>query len=96
MKEYGLIGYPLSHSFSETYFADKFKREGINDCKYSLFPLPDITDLEELIKRVQPEGLTVTTPYKLSVMDYLDELDQSAKAVGAVNTIFFWRQAHRI
>ncbi|WKN32859.1 shikimate dehydrogenase [Porifericola rhodea] len=87
---YGLIGYRLSHSFSRKYFSDKFQREHISNAEYGLFELEDIQELPELLEE-QPEirGLNVTIPYKQQVMRYLDELDGSAKKVGAVNTIKF-------
>ncbi len=88
MHTYGLIGFPLSHSFSKKYFSDKFEREGIPDTAYDLYPLESIEDLPELI-RTTPDllGLNVTIPYKETVISYLDMLDDTAKAVGAVNTI---------
>lgn len=88
MKLYGLIGYPLTHSFSEKYFSEKFQKQNITDSTYKLFPLSSIHELTALIK-VNPDlcGLNVTIPYKESVMPFLDELDQTAKEVGAVNCI---------
>lgn len=87
----GLIGYPLSHSFSEGYFTEKFAREGISDrfC-YETHPLAQITELPALIAR-KPGllGLNVTIPYKEAVLPYLDELDPAAAEIGAVNTIHF-------
>jgi shikimate dehydrogenase len=95
MKQYGLIGYPLAHSFSENYFKDKFRREKINDCVYNLFPLKHINQLPEFINE-NPSlcGLNVTVPYKESVIRHLDELDEQAKKVGAVNCIKISRQHH--
>ena len=85
---YGLIGYPLSHSFSKKYFGDKFEREGITDCFYELFPIERIEDLPALINSLPNlRGLNVTIPYKEQVVSYLDELDESAKGVMAVNVI---------
>lgn len=85
---FGLIGYPLSHSFSKRYFTEKFEREGLPGCRYELFPLPDVDQLPSLLIE-QPHlcGLNVTIPYKERVIPYLDELDPGAAAVGAVNTI---------
>ena len=84
----GLLGYPLGHSFSQRYFTEKFEREGISGYRYELFPLPDITLFPELIA-VHPDlrGLNVTVPHKVTVMRYLDEIDDTARAVGAVNVI---------
>ena len=85
---YGLIGYPLSHSFSKHYFTEKFEREGIVQTAYELFPIEDITQLPMVVAS-QPNlrGLNVTIPYKQSVLPYLQELDESAATIGAVNTI---------
>lgn len=89
MRRYGLIGFPLAHSFSKRYFTDKFQREGIQDASYDLFPLEDIAQLADLIQQYGEElrGLNVTIPHKQSVISFLDELDTTAEAVGAVNTI---------
>jgi shikimate dehydrogenase len=88
MHLYGLIGFPLSHSFSQRYFTGKFEREGLLDCRYELFPLENIAALPALLAS-HPElrGLNVTIPYKTAVIPYLDALDATAEAVGAVNTI---------
>lgn len=87
-KLYGLIGYPLSHSFSKRYFGEKFERENIFDCSYELFPLEKIEELEPLLKTENLVGLNVTIPYKLDVIPYLDDLDpRTAARIGAVNTI---------
>ena len=90
MRLFGLIGFPLSHSFSEKYFAEKFQKEKISDAEYKLFPLEKIKLLPELISS-HPDlrGLNVTIPYKEKVIPYFDELDETAKAVGAVNTVKF-------
>src|SRR5690606_15755775 len=86
-KVFGLVGYPLQHSFSPQYFKNKFLREGLSDFEYQLFPLDSIGKLPELIKEKFPSGLQVTIPYKEAVIDLLDEVDEEAKAIGAVNTI---------
>lgn len=87
MKILGLIGYPLSHSFSKKYFTEKFEKENIKGWQYELFPLKNIEDLPDLLKN-NPSivGLNVTIPYKEAVIPYLNEVDESA-AFGAVNTI---------
>ena len=84
---YGLIGYPLSHSFSPAYFKNKFEKEGI-DASYTAFPLPSVSDFPVLLNE-HPEliGLNVTIPHKETVIPYLDVLHEDAKAVGAVNCI---------
>ena len=87
-KLFGLIGYPLSHSFSKKYFSHKFEQEGIHDCYYELFPLEDITLFPQLIKNFSNlKGLNVTIPYKQAVIPYLNHIDEGARTVGAVNTI---------
>ncbi|MGB0931701.1 MAG: shikimate dehydrogenase family protein [Chitinophagales bacterium] len=88
MRIFGLIGYPLSHTFSPTYFNEKFFREGIEGCNYHAFPLQNIADFENLIKNTPNlQGLNVTIPYKEAVLPLLDEISEEAREVGAVNTI---------
>lgn len=85
---YGLIGYPLSHSFSKSYFAQKFENEGITNSYYETFPIEKIESfLTTLRSYPNLKGLNVTIPYKESVIGYLNYLDESARAVGAVNCI---------
>lgn len=93
MKQYGLLGYPLSHSFSKGYFTERFRKEGI-DAVYENFALPDITQFPSLLL-ASPllVGMNVTIPYKQAVMAYLDALDPEAEAVGAVNVIRIERLA---
>ena len=88
MKQYGLIGYPLSHSFSKQYFTDKFKREMIPASEYHIFPIEHISELPALLK-ANPDlcGLNVTVPHKISVLKYLDWIEADAKTAGAVNCI---------
>lgn len=89
MRRFGLIGYPLSHSFSERYFGEKFAREGLADTHcYQLFPLASIAEFPALIA-AHPDlaGLNVTIPYKSAVLPYLQGLSADAAAIGAVNTI---------
>lgn len=88
MRVFGLIGFPLSHSFSKKYFSEKFEREGIKNARYELFEIPDISNFPELIHQQSDlVGLNVTIPYKQQVMPYLDGLEESAEKVGAVNVI---------
>ncbi|NVJ48277.1 MAG: shikimate dehydrogenase, partial [Cytophagia bacterium] len=76
MKRFGLIGYPLGHSFSKKYFTEKFEKEEIEDCEYDLYPLEDIEELPDLIKSEKELiGLNVTIPYKQQVIRFLDEID---------------------
>ena len=88
MKKFGLIGFPLGHSFSKKYFTEKFEREGLKDHAYELFPMENISDIEQLLKN-NPDlcGLNVTIPHKIGVMFYLDKVDKDAKAIDAVNCI---------
>ena len=87
MTTYGLIGYPLGHSFSRKFFTEKFEKEGI-DAQYLNFEIPSIEEFPEIIKN-NPElrGLNVTIPYKQQVMQYLDDISEEAKAIGAVNVV---------
>jgi shikimate dehydrogenase len=88
MKIYGLIGYPLSHSFSATYFNDKFHIEKIDGCLYLNFPIETIEELTQLVSEYKDlKGLNVTIPYKEQVIKYLDKIDDTARSIGAVNTI---------
>ncbi len=87
MNQYGLIGYPLGHSFSVGYFNEKFKAEHI-DAEYLNFEIPSIDRFMEVVEE-HPNlcGLNVTIPYKQQVIPFLDELDKTAAAIGAVNVI---------
>lgn len=86
MRHFGIIGYPLVQSFSAKYFNEKFSREAI-DAEYSLYPLKELTAerMNELLDRL--DGMNVTMPYKQAVIPYLDRLDATAAAVGAVNVV---------
>lgn len=87
MKIYGLIGNPVSHSFSEKYFMEKFENENIQ-AKYKLFHLEKLSDFEKLLKKEKNlQGLNVTLPYKEKIIPLLDEIDPQAEKIGAVNTI---------
>lgn len=88
MKKIGLIGFPLSHSFSATYFKAKFGKENIVDWEYKNYPIEKINLLTELIaENKQLKGLNVTIPYKEQVLPFLNEIDEEAKKIGAVNTL---------
>ena len=88
MKLYGLIGYPLGHSFSKKYFTDKFQKEGLQDCNYELFPIPSIQDLPSVIySNPTLKGLNVTIPYKEQVLEYITETTSAVKEIGAANAI---------
>lgn len=87
MKKFGLIGYPLGHSFSKNFFNEKFHSENI-DAEYLNFEIADIKELPKvLLSNPGLKGLNVTIPYKEQVIPYLNELDPDAAAIGAVNVI---------
>lgn len=85
-RKFGLIGYPLTHSFSPGYFKTKFELEHIIDCRYDLYPLESIDEVSALFKSGL-SGINVTIPYKEEVMHYLTHLSDEAREIGAVNTI---------
>ncbi|MBO7471623.1 MAG: shikimate dehydrogenase, partial [Bacteroidaceae bacterium] len=87
MDKYGIIGFPLGHSFSKGFFTEKFARESI-DAQYLNFEIPDATMLKDVL-RENPElrGLNVTLPHKQAVIPLLDELSDEAREIGAVNVI---------
>ena len=87
-KIYGLIGFPLTHSWSQKYFEKKFHDAGLSKCTYKLFPLSDISDLPSLVDSMSNLcGLNVTIPYKEAVIPYLHSIDTKAREIGAINTI---------
>lgn len=88
MREFGLIGFPLGHSFSKKYFTEKFEKAGIKDCNYELYPIEHIDQLDQIIdSNPALEGLNVTIPHKETVIALLDELSPEAAEIGAVNCI---------
>lgn len=87
MKVYGLIGHPLSHSFSKKYFDDKFEKLGIKNCTYELFDLKTIEEINEIKSNIDLHGFNVTIPYKEDIIPYMDDLDETAEMVGAVNVV---------
>jgi shikimate dehydrogenase len=97
MRKYGLIGYPLGHSFSKKYFTEKFHNENISDCSYENFPLESISGLQRLIVE-EPEllGLNVTIPYKSDVIRFLNKISPEAEEIGAVNVIKLTRHAETV
>lgn len=97
MTEYGLIGFPLTHSFSKKYFTEKFKKESIHNAGYSLFEIPQITALPALLENNKNlYGLSVTIPYKETVIPFLDSISPEAAQIGAVNCIKIQRELDRI
>lgn len=87
MIKYGLIGYPLSHSFSKKYFEDKFERELLNS-RFELYPIQHLQQLPALL-RAEPllQGLAVTIPHKQDILKHLDAISSEANEIGAVNCI---------
>ena len=90
MRQFGLIGYPLSHSFSQQFFTNKFREEAITDCVYDNFPLENIDALRAVLdQHPNLAGLNVTIPYKEKVIAYLDHQGDVVKKIGACNCIKF-------
>ena len=88
MRLFGLIGYPLSHSFSQHFFTEKFEKEGIKECKYLNFPIRSIEELRSVINENPGlEGINITIPYKEQIIPFLDEASEIVKQVGACNCI---------
>ena len=96
MDKYGLIGYPLGHSFSISYFNQKFADENI-DAEYVNFEIPSIDDLQEILD-TNPDllGLNVTIPYKEKVIPFLDSISPEAQAIGAVNVIRIKHEGRKV
>lgn len=87
MRKYGLIGYPLTHSFSQKFFTEKFERENIRDTTYSNFPLTAIEELRPVLADPSLRGLNVTIPYKEQVLPFLHTMNEIVSAIGACNCI---------
>ncbi len=88
MRRFGLIGFPLNHSFSPGYFSKKFADEGLHDCVYESYPLTSINELRQLLEKHKDlEGLNVTIPYKKKVIRFLDEGSDEVKQMVACNCI---------
>ncbi len=88
MNLYGLIGYPLGHSFSKQYFTEKFLSENLNNCQFEAFPIASINEFPALLKTNKNlKGLSVTIPYKEAVLNFVDEVSEEVKFIGATNSI---------
>jgi len=87
MRKFGLIGYPLSHSFSQKYFTDKFQQLGITDCRYELCPIGDIAGLSAILQDPELCGLNVTIPYKQAVIPFLHGMNAIVEEIRACNCI---------
>jgi shikimate dehydrogenase len=96
MRLFGIIGFPLGHSFSQSYFTEKFAKENLADHNYYKFELSSIDQLPALIEKEKELcGFNVTIPYKIQVIRYLDEVDETAGEIGAVNTVRVTRRGGR-
>jgi shikimate dehydrogenase len=94
---YGLIGYPLSHSGSGSWFAEKLRKEGKHSYRYLNFPLSSLDEFPILFRKHPGlKGLNVTIPYKEKIIPWLEELDPKAEKIGAVNTILIYRERGNI
>ena len=88
MRKFGLIGYPLSHSFSKKYFTDKFEREGLVECQFENFPIEFLDEFKNLLQQYPDlAGLSVTIPYKESIIPFLDEVSEIVNKIKACNCI---------
>ncbi len=87
MRKLGLIGFPLTYSFSEPYFQEKFFKEGISDCQYQNYPIQDVKTIKLLLEKENLSGFNVTIPHKENIITFLDELSIEANEIGAVNTV---------
>ena len=88
MRVFGIIGYPLDHSFSQKYFSEKFQREGILDCKYETYPIKSIDELELVLRQEsQLEGLNITIPHKQSILSFLDDSTNIPFGLNACNCV---------
>ena len=87
MKKYGLIGRNISYSFSGRYFTEKWEREGVEDCSYTIYDIEKVEDIKKILEDKEIKGLNVTIPYKVEVMSLLDDISAEAREIGAVNTI---------
>lgn len=97
MRKYGLIGYPLGHSFSKKYFEEKFARENIKGCAYENFQIKSITEFPVLLNK-NPDlcGLNVTIPYKTEILKYVDFIDDDVEQIGAANVLKIRRESGKI
>ncbi|MEE4176795.1 MAG: shikimate dehydrogenase [Bacteroides sp.] len=97
MRIFGLIGYPLGHSWSARFFNEKFRRENITDAVYKNFPIESIEELPALLE-FEPElaGLNVTIPYKEEVINFLNAIEKTALEIDAVNTIRIIRKENKL
>jgi shikimate dehydrogenase len=88
MRLFGIIGFPLGHSFSKQYFTNKFEKEGLTDCFYNMYPIEDVANIEDIIKNnPHLKGLNVTIPHKVHVLNFLTDVSNIPTALKACNCI---------
>lgn len=87
MRKFGLIGCPLGHSWSKRWFDAMFAQQGLNDCCFNLYELPNLNNFRHWVESEELRGFSVTIPYKEQIIPFLDELDEAAAAIGAVNSV---------
>src|SRR5436309_12111740 len=88
MRLYGLIGFPLSHSYSKKYFTEKFEKEGLADCRFENFPITAASEIKNVLRQY-PEivGLSVTIPHKETIIPFLNDVNEVVKKINACNCI---------
>lgn len=97
MRKFGLIGFPLGHSFSKEFFKEKFESEGITDCFYKNYPMESLEKLPEIIcNDTELCGLNVTIPHKTAVLRYVDYMEPAVKEIGAANVLKIRREKTKI
>ena len=94
MFKLGLIGHPLTHSFSKKYFDSKFSKEKVSNFSYELFDLKSIENFDHIINKHKLSGVNITSPYKKKIIDQLDDLDQISQITKSVNTIFIDKKSN--
>lgn len=88
MRTFGILGYPLTHSFSQGYFQEKFAKEGIDDAEFKLFSFPDIRSVADMLSSEKTlEGFCITIPHKKNILSFLDERSEVVQAMGACNCV---------
>lgn len=87
MNLFGLIGYPLTHTASPAFFQKLFREKGITDADYQAFPMEDIAEFPDLLRKKQACGLNVTVPYKKKILDFVNEMSEEVRICGAANTL---------
>lgn len=97
MRKFGLVGFPLGHSFSKQYFSNKFLTESFTDCSYENYELENLDSIRDIISRdIEICGLNVTIPYKSDIFKFIDLADNEAVDVGAVNVLKIFRKENNL